>query len=375
MPSTTFRLATQADNAALLRLLRDNPMPGSISLTFEREPDYFVAAGLDGSLSQTVVSIDEETGECQAMGARSVRPVYLNGEVQDIGYLGHLRVDLRRGWGLSLARQFAKSFAKFHELHEDGRVPFYLASIISDNLPARRLLTAKMRGMPSAREYARMFTYAISPRRLRRELSLPSGLRLERGTPEHTSEIAACLQRNGARRQFAPHWPVRDLFSPARTPNLHPEDFLVAIQGSRVVGCLAVWDQTPFKQTIVRGYTGNMARWRPLINRLAQWIDVPCLPEINAPFPYCYASHLAIDQDNPRIFSTLLRAACNETVGRGFNYFMIGLSEANPLRPVLTRSYLHITYASQLYLVAWEDGLDAIERVDGRVPGLEIAVL
>jgi hypothetical protein len=54
---------------------------------------------------------------------------------------------------------------------------------------------------------------------------------------------------------------------------------------------------------------------------------------------------------------------------------MIGLSEANPLRPVLTRSYLHITYASQLYLVAWEDGLEAIGRVDGRVPGLEIAVL
>ena len=77
MPATTFRLATQADNAALLRLLRDNPMPGSISLTFEREPDYFIAAGLDGSLSQTVVSIDEETGECQAMGARSVHPVFL----------------------------------------------------------------------------------------------------------------------------------------------------------------------------------------------------------------------------------------------------------------------------------------------------------
>jgi hypothetical protein len=144
---------------------------------------------------------------------------------------------------------------------------------------------------------------------------------------------------------------------------------------SRVVGCLAVWDQTPFKQTIVRGYSGNMARWRPVINRLARWIDVPYLPEINAPFPYCYASHIAIDQDDQQIFASLLRAASNETVRRGFKYFMIGLSASNSLRPVLTRNYLHITYASQIYLVAWEDGLDAIGRVDGRVPGLEIAVL
>jgi hypothetical protein len=375
MPATTFRLATQADDPALRRLLRDNPMTGSISLTFEREPDYFIAAGLDGALSQTVVSIDEETGECQAMGSRSIRPVYLNGAVQDIGYLGHLRVDLRRQWGLALARQFARSFARFHELHRDGRAPFYLASIVSDNIPARRLLTAKMPGMPTAREYARMFTYAISPRRIRRERPLSPGFRLERGTPEHIPEIVSCLQRNGTSRQFTPQWAVQDLFTSDRTPNLHPEDFLLAVHSSRVVGCLAVWDQTPFKQTIVRGYRGNMARWRPLVNWLAHWIDMPYLPEINAPFPYCYASHLAIDQDDPHIFSALLQSASNATVRRGFKYFMLGLSEANPLRPVLTRSYLHITYASQIYLVAWEDGLDAISQVDGRVPGLEIAVL
>jgi hypothetical protein len=375
MPSSTFRLATHADNTALRRLLRENPMPGSISLTFEREPDYFTATGLDGTLSQTVVSIDEETGECQAMGTRSIRPVYLNGEVRDIGYLGHLRVDMRPGWGLSLARQFARSFGKFHELHGDGRVPFYLASVITDNVAARRLLTAKLPGMPTAREYARMFTYAISPRNVRRELHLSSGLRLERGTPEHIPEIAACLQRNGARHQFAPHWPAQELCTPALTPNLHPGDFILAMHGSRVVGCLAVWDQTPFKQTMVRGYSGKMARWRPLINLLARVIDVPYLPEINAAFPYCYASHLAIDDDDPHLFCRLLRAACNETVRRGFNYFMIGLSEANPLRPLLTRNYLHITYPSQLYLVAWEDGLDAAAQVDRRLPGLEIAVL
>ena len=41
MPSSTLRLATPADEAFLRRLLRDNPMPGSISLTYEREPDYF----------------------------------------------------------------------------------------------------------------------------------------------------------------------------------------------------------------------------------------------------------------------------------------------------------------------------------------------
>jgi len=54
---------------------------------------------------------------------------------------------------------------------------------------------------------------------------------------------------------------------------------------------------------------------------------------------------------------------------------MIGLSETNPLRSVIKKGYLHITYSSQIYLMGWEDGLAEIARVDARVPGLEIAVL
>ena len=149
----------------------------------------------------------------------------------------------------------------------------------------------------------------------------------------------------------------------------------MARAGSRVVGCLALWDQMPFKQTLVRGYGGSLAHWRPLISGLSRWVGLPYLPAVNTPLRSCYASHLAIDEDNPQIFSALLRAVCNETVRRGFHYLLLGLSETNPLRPLVTRRYLHLTYLSQLYLVAWEDGLQAVEQVDRRVPGLEIAVL
>jgi hypothetical protein len=374
MPSN-LRLATSADDASLRNLLRENALPGSISLSYEREPDYFKAAGVDGTLSQTIININDETGECLGMGTRIIRPMYLNGEVQDVGYMSHLRVNLRRQWGLSLAREMVSSFRKFHELHADGRVPFYLMSVIAGNSPASRLLTAELPGMPFARQYARMFTYAVSPRRAKKEIPLPHGLIFQRGTTEYIPEIMACLQRSGARRQFAPHWSAENLFTSVQTPNLHPEDFFLAIKDSRVAGCLALWDQTPFKQSVVRGYSSRMARWRPLINLLSHFVDMPYLPKVNSALPYCFASHLAIDNDDPLIFTSLLRELYNETKRRGFNYFTIGLSESNPLLAVLTKSYLHFTYPSQIYLMAWQDGLDAVARVGAQVPGLEIAVL
>jgi hypothetical protein len=375
MITPTLRLATPTDDAALRQLLRDNPMPGNISLSYEREPSYFLAARVDGPLSQTIISVDAETGQLRGMGARVIRPMYLNGQVQEVGYMSHLRADSGREWGLSLARQLARSFAKFRQLHADGRTPFYLMSVIADNRPARRLLASGLPGMPQAHEYARLITYAISSRRAKTEMALPRGCTLARGAPEHIPEIIACLQRNGARHQFAPLWSAENLFTPTQTPNLHPADFSLLVRGSRVCGCLAVWDQTPFKQTVVRGYAGRLARWRPLINLLAHVAEIPRLPPVNAPLRYAYASHLALDGDDPQLFAALLRAVYNATLRRGFNYFVLGLSEAHPLRPVLTRSYRHIAYTSQMYLMAWEDGLDAVRRVDGRVPGPEVALL
>ena len=41
-----FDLATEADDAALRRVLADTPMPGRIAVSFRREPSYFAAGRL-----------------------------------------------------------------------------------------------------------------------------------------------------------------------------------------------------------------------------------------------------------------------------------------------------------------------------------------
>ena len=55
MSNLTIKLATPADEVDLRRLLRENPMPGTISVTFEREPDYFIGAWVEGPFQQTIL--------------------------------------------------------------------------------------------------------------------------------------------------------------------------------------------------------------------------------------------------------------------------------------------------------------------------------
>lgn len=370
MSKLNFELATQADDADLRRLLRENPIAGSISLSFEREPCYFDASIVEGAFHQTIVARESDSGSVIAFGNRSIRPLFVNGKIQDIGYMSQLRVNPLYGKGLYLARGLAGGFKKYHDLHQDGRAPFYLMSVIEDNLPARRLLTSGLPEYPHAQEYTRMFTYAIYPMRRKHDLPLPPSTRIIRGDDNYTSQIVDCLNRNNARKQFAPHWTCDSLF----LSSLSPSDFFLVLDGEHVIGCLACWDQSTFKQTVVRGYSGSLARWRKVINFSSRFVGVPYLPEPNTPLRYSYASHLAIDGDDPVIFNALLRAVYNHNLEQKYSYFMIGLAESNPFRKTVEACH-PLTYISQIYLVDWDDDGDLLASIDHRIPGLEIAVL
>jgi hypothetical protein len=374
MSRITFDLATDADDAALRAILRANPFPGAISVSFEREPCYFQAARLEGPFHQTLVARDPQTREITGMGTRSIRPVYVNGLVQSVGYLSQLRFTPAFKQGFYVARGLAHGMRFLQELHADGRAPFYLSSIIADNVPARRLLGSGLAAIPEFREYARMFTYAAGARRPKREIALPRGLVLKRGTPALVPQIVDCLQRNGARRQFAPYWDCTTLCQPEGTPDLSPHDFFLALDGPRVAGCLAGWSQMRLKQSVVRGYAG-VFKYAPVLNVALRLAGLPELPPAGQTIRYRFASHIAIDDDDPALFAPLLRALYNDIAARGDQSLMIGFSEHDPLRAVFTHTYPHITYPSQIYLVAWEDGQPALARIDGRVPGLDISVL
>jgi hypothetical protein len=297
--------------------------------------------------------------------------MFVNGAAQSVGYMGQLRIDPRIGKGMYLARALGQGFRFYHDLHADGRASYYLMSIIEDNIAARRLLTCGLSGYPHAREYARLFTYAIYPKHRKRHSAPPDPLRLVRGSDAYAEQIVACLNRNGMRKQFASHWTPATLF----TANLKPADFFVVLDGETVVGCLACWDQNSFKQTVVRGYSGMMGYWRKVLNLLSPIGGWPYLPELNTTLRHSYASHLAVDGDDPAVFAALLRALYNHSFEQRFSYFMIGLAEANPLRKVV-ELYRPLTYVSQLYLVAWEDGEPAAASVDaGLIPAVEIAIL
>ena len=369
-----FRIdvAGPGDDDDVRRVLRANPMPGAFALAFTREPSFLHAAGIEGETSETILARDLASGQVVGTGSRAVAAAFVDGQRARLGYLSQLRVDEPyRGMGLLEA-----GFAKIRELHDADPVPLYATTIIEGNARAFRALTRGRFGLPTYREREVMTTLALLvPRLRRRPPRADSRFEVIAARDEHVGDIAACLQRCYRRYQVAPLWTAADLLDPARTRDLAPSDFTVALRGGRVAGCVAVWDQRRFKQTVVHGYSGALRHARPLVNLLAPFLSVPHLPPVGAELPHAYLSHLAVADEDPELLVALIRAALHRVSGRGYAYLTLALADRHPLLGTLRRRFRHMAYRAVLFLVHFEDGADAMARLDDRVPHLELAIL
>jgi hypothetical protein len=366
-----FELASQHDDPDLRGLLRDNPMPGLISLSFEREPDFFLAAGLEGPLHQTVLGRDPASGRVAGLASRSARPAYVDGTVIQLGYLSQVRIDPAfRGKTV-----LAGGWDKMRQLHEAEPLPYYVTTIVADNTLARRVLEKDRKAKPCYRARGELYTLALVPRRRRLRSLLPGGPQIRPASAEMLPDIAACLQRNYRRYQLAPHWTAEMLAEPVLCRGLQPADFLVALRAGRVVGCLASWDQQAYKQSVVRGYGRPLRLARPLLNALSRAATVPWLPPVGASIPHAYLSHAAADGDDASVLVRLLDSALHRARAARLSYMTLGLTSANPMLGAVRRAFRHIAYRSILYVVYWPDGQRRAEALQPGIPHLEVAVL
>jgi hypothetical protein len=366
-----IRLADPADDPEIRRLFREHALPGDVTLTFEREPDTTVAAAIEGDVHQTMIAREPDSGRITGIASRAERAVFVNGHASRIGYLGQLRTDVR---GPGVASLLDEGFGFCRALHDQGTVSAYLTAIVEHNHAARRLLCGlRSSAAPAFVRVGTLATLAI-PRGGRRRRHDESTFEIRAGSTELVDEIVGCLNRHGRRHQFAPVWTIEDLLSTTRTPGLEPHDFLVATSRGRVVGCAALWDQRAFKQVVVRGYSQQLARWRPLINLAGPMLGIPVLPPVGSALQFAYLSHVAVDDDNAEVIAGLIGEG-RRRLAPDVSHLLTGFSEGSPLLAVASRIAPHRIYRSVLYLAYWPDGQRLAQSIDNRLPHPEVAIL
>ncbi len=303
--------AVEADDAALRRLLRETPMPGSIQITLEREPSYFNAMKSEGGRHHTFCARNRETGKIFAMGCRTVRELYVNGRPQQVGYLSQLRI--APGHRHLTRRLLVQGFGLLNKARVDDEASFDITTIVDGNENARRVLEHGLPDMPRYTAVERIFTFLL-PTRAWRDIW-------------KWNASKGGLPRMDYPLQFAP---VDPLPGP-------------------------VWDQRSFKQIVIRGYAAWLRRCRRLIH----------LPPVGSILPAVYLTQSPSDLghlDDMRRMAHIM----------GGRWLAYSLAAQNPLVNVLRQHYRFRVYKSTLYVVHHPD---RPVQLDGRCVHVEAALL
>lgn len=356
-----IRLAKKEDDKRIIEILRNNPIEGKISLSYCREPSYFKSLVVEGKEHQTIVG--EINNKIIGFGTKSIRTVFINGKPKDIGYLNGLRLEKEfRGKGL-----LKNGYLYFKELHKkENKVKLYYSTIIEDNWLAKKILESKKDYLPTYKNIGKINVYAV---RLLEKKDIDSNVKIIKGNDQIISKIFDFINSEGSKKQFFPYYEnINDLY------NVKPEDFYVAFKDKEIVGVVLKWNQSDIKQTIVTGYNGLTNITKEIYNLNAKRKNYPLLPSIGKPFNHFYLSLITIKEDNINVFKQLLNKVYNDNVHTDFSYFIFGLSDKDKLTEALLE-YKYVLYPSSLYCVYWEDGKGEYEKLDNRIPYVEVATL
>jgi len=364
-----FEMAQASDEPALRRLMTEIPLGERLQVTFRREPDFFLASRVQGHFVQVGVARHTDSGEIIGCATRTIRPGFLNGEVKPVGYIGDLRLKPRYRSGTILVR----GYQHFRQLHQDGQALLYMTVIFEDNQVALSTIATGRAGLPTYHPIGRLLSPAICL--IRRKPSFEPPVEIVQADQSLLPQIVACLNRHGARRQFAPFYTVEDFLACGGwLHQMRVEDLYLAIKSDQVIGVMGKWDQRSFKQTVVEGYAGRLSAIQPFLRLGAALGLSPALPGVGSSINACYASFIAVDHDDLAVGRALLRQLYNDAVRQGYDYLLIGLHERDPLVHLLD-GYQRVPFIARLFCVYFEDGKAAFEQLDDRVPYIEIAML
>jgi hypothetical protein len=358
-----FAIATEADDADIRRLLRENPMPGNISLSLEREPNYFADARLPGETKQTIVA--RHNGRVICLGSCTIRLRFINGEPRRVGYLGGLRLDKGVAGRFDIVRG---GYEFFRKLQGDSPADFYFTSIAADNARARKLLERGLPGMPRY-EFIGDFVTVLLPSkhhdstRNARTNAVPS-----------KEQLIALLNHHNAGRQFAPCWSAEELTA-LQPLGLRPENFRFVRKNGQIAASAALWDQRVFKQTVIRSYGPSLTFSRPALNLAALFTGGAKLPAEGETLANAFISHLVVEPGDSEALPGLLAELRGDAAQRGIELLTAGFAAADPRLTVLRSHFRCREYHSRLYTVRWPECGGSSPDLDGRILAPEAALL
>ena len=301
-------LATSQDGKEILRILESSESSGSIELLYSRRPDAYESYQKEFGEARVFVSKNPEKTITIGTCAELIRDVYIDGKVCRSAYVCGLKKDAKQEGAVGFGFSFIKDLYR-------RDIDFYYYSVIDDNVKTKKMFAKKRRTI-SFTPFAEYKTFIINPKV---KIKAPKNpFVFKRATQEDEESIIKFLNQEGRKKNLFPVVKSLNQFY-----NLSYNDFYLLLDGQDVVATVALWNQTGYKQYIVKRYR-KLMKFARLFNWLLHALGYVKLPPENQSLNFPMLSFFVCKNDNIDYYKIMLKNIVNE-IKKSYEMFVIGL--------------------------------------------------
>ena len=278
-PRTRFVAALGEMNdqldAELRELMSECSMIGAIEKTALAEPSLRAALAVIGRNPRIWTLRDRgKFNRLIGMGVLAEKPMWINGRIEQTGYLTLLRIAPEyRAMGLT-----AIGYREFRKQIGPSAPPICTTAIFDDNVKALRALRRDRSGVPQYSPLTKVLSLVTGPSQHRRLRNYPGDLDLRRCSAGDIDELLAFWEARGRSCQMTPAYQRSDFSHGGLLSGLEPEDIVLARRDGQIVACCGLWDQRPLRQLRVDSYNGTLRWTKPLASAALRLAGLPTLP-------------------------------------------------------------------------------------------------
>lgn len=321
--------ATPADGGEILRILESSAAKGSIELIYTRRPDAWLSYQREPGEARVFVSREE--GCVVGTAAELIRSVYIGGEECRAAYLCGLKKDAEFAGSAGFGPDFIR------DLQRDD-IDFYYCSVVAENRKVRDMFE-KPRRIISMTSITTYKTYILNPKV---RIKAPKhSFTFRKATEKDAERLLDFLADEGRKKDM---FPVIHRFD--EYDGLRPKDFCLLLDGDSIVAAAALWDQTAYKQYVVKRY-GKFMKSARIVNPLLAALRYVRLPRENVPLRFPILSFLLCKNDSTDICRIFLKEIKRE-VAKEYGMFVIGLPKEHFAARILD-TIPNIHFSTELY--------------------------
>ena len=325
--------ATEEDGIEMLELIESMPSKGKLELLYTRRPNAYTSYMYEKKDADVYLVRDEEN-KIAFQASSVVHNYYFENKVIPIGYIGGLRKNPNFKGNLhwtNLLYKLDKEVLKYHD--------FY-CSILNDNNHAKKVLTKKRENWPNF-DIVCEYTTNIFNSNAVNDKKWDNDYKLEKINKSNIKKVYEFINREGSKYNFFPQ--IKDLKD---FPDINIDECYILTNNNEIVAFTTQWNQTNFKQYIVKKYHFPLNILSSL-NFITNKLGYISFPKEDGTFEFNHLSFLLVKDNDIEIYKSFIYKICQKEKNKSF---VIGIND-NDIQREIYDKIKKISFKSTIYYI------------------------